>query len=78
MTAKVFKSGNSQAVRLPKPFRFPPETSEVAIRREGARLVLEPISSKEWPESFWKAFGEMPAELERPMGRLQRRENLDL
>jgi antitoxin VapB len=40
-TAKLFKSGRSQAVRLPKEFRF--EGTEVRIRREGQAVVLEPI-----------------------------------
>jgi antitoxin VapB len=40
-TAKLFKSGRSQAVRLPKEFRF--EGTEVRIRREGARVILEPV-----------------------------------
>lgn len=39
--AKVFWSGRSQAVRLPKAFRF--DTDEVRIRREGDRIVLEPL-----------------------------------
>jgi antitoxin VapB len=38
--AKVFWSGRSQAVRLPKAYRF--DTSEVTIRREGNTIVLEP------------------------------------
>ena len=37
-TAKVFRSGNSQAVRLPKQFRF--ETAEVEIFRRGDEVVL--------------------------------------
>ena len=37
-TAKVFKSGNSQAVRLPKEFQF--DTREVEIFRRGEELVL--------------------------------------
>jgi antitoxin VapB len=39
--AKVFWSGRSQAVRLPKDFRF--KTDEVRIRRHGSSIVLEPI-----------------------------------
>jgi len=39
--AKLFKSGGSQAVRLPKEFRF--EGDRVSIRREGDRVILEPI-----------------------------------
>jgi antitoxin VapB len=40
-TAKLFKSGRSQAVRLPKEFRF--EGKEVRIRRHGAGVLLEPM-----------------------------------
>lgn len=36
--AKVFKSGNSQAVRLPKEFRF--ASNEVEIFRRGNEVVL--------------------------------------
>ena len=37
-TAKVFQSGNSQAVRLPKEFRF--RSKEVEITRRGDEVVL--------------------------------------
>ena len=39
--AKVFWSGRSQAVRLPKEYRF--DCTEVRIRRHGNAIVLEPI-----------------------------------
>ncbi len=39
-TAKLFWTGRSQAVRLPKEFRF--EGSEVRIRKDGDRVILEP------------------------------------
>ncbi len=39
--AKVFWSGRSQAVRLPKEFRF--DTNQVRIRRHGNALILEPM-----------------------------------
>lgn len=42
-TAKIFWSGRSQAVRLPKKYRF--ESDEVRIRRHGAAIILEPVSS---------------------------------
>ncbi len=47
-TAKVFTTGRSQAVRLPKEFRF--STKEVTIERQGDAVVLRPkIQSKdEW------------------------------
>ena len=37
-TAKVFRSGNSQAVRIPKEFHL--EGDEVEIRRQGGALIL--------------------------------------
>jgi antitoxin VapB len=37
-TARVFQSGNSQAVRLPKAFRF--NSSEVEISRRGDEVIL--------------------------------------
>jgi antitoxin VapB len=41
LTAKLFWSGRSQAVRLPKDFRF--RGKEVRIRRHGNAVILEPI-----------------------------------
>ena len=43
-TAKLFKNGGSQSVRLPKEFRFP--GGEVRIYSEGRRVVLEPIEQR--------------------------------
>ena len=44
-TAKIFKSGNSQAVRIPKEFHL--EGEEVEIRKQGSALVLRP-TKKSW------------------------------
>ena len=44
--AKVFWSGRSQAVRLPKEFRF--DAKEVRIRREGDAVILEPLEEDGW------------------------------
>jgi len=43
-TAKVFRSGNSQAVRIPKEFQL--EGQEVEIRRRGDTLILRPVRRK--------------------------------
>lgn len=52
-TAKVFTTGRSQAVRLPKAYRF--ATSEVTIERQGDAIVLRPkLQSK---EAFWAEMG---------------------
>jgi antitoxin VapB len=48
-TARVFKSGNSQAVRLPKQFRV--KSKEVEIYRRGDEIVL-----KEKPVGMERAF----------------------
>lgn len=42
-TAKLFMNGRSQAVRLPKAFRFEGMT-EVFIERDGERVVLTPTA----------------------------------
>ena len=39
-TAKIFTTGRSQAVRLPKAFRF--GTKEVTIERQGDAIILRP------------------------------------
>ncbi len=47
-TAKIFENGRSQAVRLPKQYRF--NTDEVIIQRLGKAVVLIP------KESSWQTF----------------------
>jgi antitoxin VapB len=46
--AKLFRNGRSQAVRLPKEFRF--EGDHVTIRRVRSGVLLEPVKFdvKEW------------------------------
>jgi len=48
--AKLFRTGGSQAVRLPKKYRFEGR-KEVLIRREGRRVVLED-TKKTWSRRF--------------------------
>ncbi len=72
-TAKLFWSGRSQAVRLPKNFRF--EGEEVRIRRHGSSVILEPIV-QDWrwldaitgplDDDFVTAATEKQAEQDRP------------
>ena len=49
-TAKVFMNGRSQAVRLPREFRFDCDT--VAIRRVGRHVILGPRYGS-W-EDYWQ------------------------
>jgi antitoxin VapB len=52
--AKIFQNGRSQAVRLPKAFRF--KGNEVKISKKGDMVILEPLGISRWPEGFWDAF----------------------
>ena len=71
--AKIFWSGRSQAVRLPKEFRF--QAEEVRIRRHGSAVILEPMT-EDWSwldaiagqldEDFVRAVNERPEPQERP------------
>jgi antitoxin VapB len=71
--AKVFWTGRSQAVRLPKEFRF--ETDTVLVHREGAAVVLEPTD--EWPEGYVESFAGAPEDFRRPpQGKVDEREKL--
>jgi hypothetical protein len=54
-TAKLFRNGRSQAVRLPKEFRF--EGTELSIRREGDAVILEPLRPRAWPKGYWGRWG---------------------
>lgn len=45
MKAKVFRSGNSQAVRLPKEFQL--DVREVEVFKRGGEVVLRPMA-KSW------------------------------
>ena len=72
-TAKIFWSGRSQAVRLPKNFRF--EGEEVRIRRHGNAVLLEPLTDNwQWldaiteklDDDFVQAVEEQPREQDRP------------
>ena len=66
-TAKLFANGRSQAVRLPREFRFPGR--EVRIRRFGLGVLLEPteIDVDAWFEALDRFEGPfMPDGREQP------------
>lgn len=75
-TAKLFKNGESQAVRLPKEFRF--EGSEVLIKRSGTAVVLFP-TAKSW-DTLLQSLAKFPAdfmsERDQPRG-VDRRDRLE-
>jgi antitoxin VapB len=60
-TAKIFKNGSSQAVRLPRKLRI--SGNKIKIIKKGKQVILEPIettwdqlfeSLSEFPEDFLK------------------------
>lgn len=55
ITAKVFKSGNSQAVRLPKEYRL--DVKEVSVNKIGNVLMMVPKGDP------WRVFSEGLKEL---------------
>ncbi len=52
--AKLFQNGRSQAVRLPKAFRF--KGKEVKISKKGNKVILESLEKSSWPKDFWDVF----------------------
>ncbi len=71
--ASVFWTGRSQAVRLPKEFRFNGDT--VMVRRQGKAVILEPAEG--WPEGYVESFTGVPDDLERPpQGTIDKRQKL--
>jgi antitoxin VapB len=72
-TASVFWTGRSQAVRLPKEFRF--DTDTVLVHREGNAIILEP--AREWPAGYADSFAGVPDDFERPpQGETEKRRKL--
>jgi antitoxin VapB len=72
-TAKLFWSGRSQAVRLPKEFRF--DGDKVRIRRHGKQVILDPIVDDwawlddlpgKFDDDFIAAVNEQTPQQERP------------
>jgi antitoxin VapB len=62
--AKVFQNGKSQAVRLPKEFRF--DTDEVFVEKEGDKVILRPKLKMTWGEYFDNYGSDLDFVLDRP------------
>ncbi|MGD0910503.1 MAG: AbrB/MazE/SpoVT family DNA-binding domain-containing protein [Terracidiphilus sp.] len=70
--AKLFWNGRSQAVRLPKEFRF--EGDRVRVTRMGAGVLLEPVpeKKKETVEEWFARIDALKGDLLFPQGRKQK------
>jgi len=70
-TARIFNNGNSQAVRLPKEFRF--DEDEVVIKKVGDMVILLPTKYKaETLLAMFEEIGPMEIEREQPMEQQER------
>jgi virulence-associated protein VagC len=73
--AKVFWSGNSQAIRLPRHMRFAKNVEEVELVKDGEQLILRPRFRKEFGEDFMAVLGSMP-DFRRPPQKRTRRQRM--
>lgn len=64
--ARLFRNGRNQAVRIPREFELP--GSEVIIRKEGNRLIVEPVKPGGLAEllASWEPLDEEFPEIEDP------------
>jgi antitoxin VapB len=54
--AKLFKNGDSQAIRLPKEYRF--KGKEVYLRKDGNCVIISPIDDA--VDRLWKSINDFP------------------
>lgn len=75
-TAKLFQNGRSQAVRLPKEYRFDSNENEVVIKRLGKAIVL--ISKSELKNVFLGSLAKFPDDfdIERTVAKSSREINV--
>jgi antitoxin VapB len=59
MLSRIFKSGNSQAVRIPKELAFDTDMLDVEVVRKGETLVIRAISHQSLADVM-KAFAAFP------------------
>ena len=66
METRVFRSGNSFAVRLPKPIYSGGEGAVYVTKLAGGELLIAPKTKRRWPAGFWSSFGTLPGDFEPP------------
>jgi virulence-associated protein VagC len=60
---RVFRSGNSDAVRLPKRFGLAGKRVRLYLT-SGDRVVIEPKTARRWPPGFFASFGRVTPDFE--------------
>ena len=66
METRVFKSGNSYAVRLPKLLYTEGEGAVYMKKLDNGKLLIMPKRKKRWPAGFFESFGTSPIDFEAP------------
>lgn len=66
METRVFRSGNSYAVRLPKPLYSGGEGAVYVTRLAGGEILIAPKKKRRWPAGFLASFGTLPENFEAP------------
>ncbi len=61
---RLFRNGRNQALRIPREFEL--EGNEAIIRKDGGRLIIEPVPKKSLLEllATWKPMDESLSEIE--------------
>lgn len=72
MLAKVFKSGNSMAIRIPKAIKLDENTNFEIEKRDG-QIILKPVKSH-WQE-FFEALNDFKEKIELPSDTLPQERN---
>lgn len=68
LTLKVFKSGNSAALRLPKELGFVPG-EELHATVDGDSLVIRPLDPAGWPKGYFESWEALSPGFESPARR---------
>ena len=66
METKVFKTGNSYAVRLPKTIYSGGEAPVYIKKLGNGEILIVPKRKKKWPTGLLESFGKMPSDFEAP------------
>jgi len=66
METKVFKTGNSYAVRLPKTIYSGGEAPVYVKKLNNGGILIVPKRKKKWPTGLLESFGNMPRDFEAP------------
>lgn len=65
-TAKIFRNGRNQAIRIPLEMSFDTDTDTVTIEKRGSTLIIKPLHHGTWAEYFADPTTAVPDDFELP------------